>query len=50
MLSGEGGIDRALGPRPAGDACASSKIARGDFVEPSGTPSQISKLLMSQKL
>src|ERR1700734_2215646 len=28
------GLTRAFGPRPAGDACASSKIAFGDFVEP----------------
>jgi hypothetical protein len=27
-------LTRAFGPRPAGDACASSKIAFGDFVEP----------------
>ena len=30
------GWTRAFGPRPAGDACASSKIALGDFVEPPG--------------
>jgi hypothetical protein len=29
------GLTRAFGPRPTGDACASSKIAAGDFVEPS---------------
>jgi hypothetical protein len=35
---GEGGIDSGLpGPRPTGDACASSKIAPGDFVEPVGS-------------
>jgi hypothetical protein len=28
-------LTRAFGPRPPGDACASSKIAFGDFVEPS---------------
>jgi hypothetical protein len=28
------GLTRAFGPRPSGDACASSKIAFGDFVEP----------------
>src|SRR3984885_16333767 len=28
------GLTRAFGPRPSGDACASSKIAYGDFVEP----------------
>ncbi len=28
------GLTRASGPRPPGDACASSKIACGDFVEP----------------
>src|SRR5271156_4948214 len=28
------GLTRAFGPRPSGDACASSKIACGDFVEP----------------
>ena len=29
------GLTRACGPRPSGDAGASSKIAEGDFVEPS---------------
>jgi hypothetical protein len=28
------GLTRAFGPRPSGDAFASSKIACGDFVEP----------------
>jgi hypothetical protein len=28
------GLNRAFVPRPTGDACASSKIACGDFVEP----------------
>jgi hypothetical protein len=28
------GLTRAFGPRPTGDAYASSKIAFGDFVEP----------------
>jgi hypothetical protein len=28
------GLTRASGPRPSGGACASSKIAFGDFVEP----------------
>jgi hypothetical protein len=28
------GLTRTFGPRPSGDACASSKIAEGDFVEP----------------
>ena len=27
-------VIRAFGPHPLGDACASSKIACGDFVEP----------------
>ena len=31
---GREGLTRAFGPRPTGDACASSKIAFCDFVEP----------------
>jgi hypothetical protein len=33
-MAKNGGLSRAFGPRPPGDACASSKIACGDFVEP----------------
>ena len=34
LLAEREGLTGAFGPRPPGDACASSKIAFGDFVEP----------------